>query len=85
MDLMPLSQGMKAGPPMPITVDGQRVLLASSEGEIDRSQIVSVTLSMIKPNVAQSILLERFGVQDIAPVLKATYSDLVDAYGQSTA
>ncbi|WP_455928254.1 beta-galactosidase [Pseudomonas capeferrum] len=80
----PLSQGMKAGPPMPITVDGQRVLLASSEGEIDRSQIVSVTLSMIKPNVAQSILLERFGVQDIEPVLKATYSDLVDAYGQST-
>lgn len=80
----PLSQGMKAGPPMPVTVDGQRVLLASSEGEIDRSQVVSVTLSMIKPNVAQSILLERFGVQDIEPVLKATYSDLVDAYGQST-
>jgi len=68
---------------MPITVDGQRVLLASSEGEIDRSQVVSVTLSMIKPNVAQSILLERFGVQDIEPVLKATYSDLVDTYGQS--
>lgn len=39
---------------MPITVDGQRVLLASSAGEIDRSQVVSVTLSMIKPNVAQA-------------------------------
>ncbi|KAA0945081.1 beta-agarase [Pseudomonas sp. ANT_H14] len=79
----PLSQGMKAGPPMPITVDGQRVLLASSNGEIDRSQVVSVTLSMIKPNVAQSILLERFGVQDSEPVFKAAYGDLVDTYGQS--
>ncbi|MBT2373872.1 beta-galactosidase [Pseudomonas fluorescens] len=79
----PLSQGMKAGPLMPMTVEGQRVLLASSAGEVDRSQIVSVTLSMIQPNVAQSILLERFGVQDSEPVLKAVYSDLVDAYGQS--
>ena len=43
----PLSQGMKAGPPMPMTVDGQRVLLAASAGEIDRSQVVSVTLSML--------------------------------------
>ena len=47
------------------------VLLAASAGEIDRSQVVSVTLSMLKPNAAQSILLERFGVQDSEPVLKA--------------
>lgn len=80
----PLSQGMKAGPPMPMTVDGQRVLLAGSAGEIDRSQVVSVTLSMIKPNAAQSILLERFGVQDSEPVMTAAYSELVDAFGQST-
>ncbi|MFO2463889.1 beta-galactosidase [Pseudomonas sp. 15FMM2] len=80
----PSSQGMKAGPPMPITVDGQRVLLASSTCEIDRSQVVSVTLSMIKPAAPQSILLERFGVQDSEPVFKAAYSELVDAYGQST-
>ncbi|QJI27649.1 beta-agarase [Pseudomonas sp. ADAK18] len=80
----PLTQGMKAGPLMPMMVEGQRVLLASSAGEVNRSQIVSVTLSMIQPNVAQSILLERFGVQDSEPVLKAVYSDLVDAYGQSS-
>ncbi|NMX69774.1 beta-agarase [Pseudomonas sp. WS 5111] len=80
----PLSQGMKAGPPMPITVDGQRVMLAASAGEIDSSQVVSVTLSMIQPVAPQSILLERFGVQDSEPVLKAAYSELVDAYGQST-
>lgn len=80
----PLSQGMKAGPPMPMTVDGQRILLASSTGEIDRSQVVSVSLSMDQPKVAQSLLLERFGVQDGGSVTQAVYGNLVDAYGQST-
>lgn len=80
----PLSQGMKAAPPMPMTVDGQRILLASSEGQLDRSQVVSVTLSMDNPKAAQSILLERFGVQDGEGVIKAVYGSLVDAYGQST-
>ncbi len=80
----PLSQGMKAGPPMPMTVDGQRILLAASSGEIDRSQVVSVSLSMDQPKVAQSLLLERFGVQDGDSVTQAVYGNLVDAYGQST-
>ncbi|MCU7251582.1 beta-galactosidase [Pseudomonas koreensis] len=80
----PLSQGMKAGPPMPMTVDGQRILLASSSGELDRSQVVSVSLSMDQPKAAQSLLLERFGVQDGDEVVKAVYGNLVDAYGQST-
>ncbi|MDP9691006.1 UNVERIFIED_ORG: hypothetical protein J2W82_004694 [Pseudomonas mohnii] len=80
----PLSQGMKAGPPMPMTVDGQRVLLASSAGELDRSQVVSVSLSMDQPKVAQSILLERFGVQDGEGVTQTVYGALVDTYGQST-
>jgi hypothetical protein len=80
----PLSQGMKAGPPMPMTVEGQRILLASSSGEIDRSQVVSVSLSLDQPKVAQSLLLERFGVQDSESVTQAVYGNLVDAYGQST-
>lgn len=80
----PLSQGMKAAPPMPMTVDGQRILLASSEGQLDRSQVVSVTLSLDSPKAAQSILLERFGVQDGEGVIKAVYGSLVDGYGQST-
>ena len=80
----PLSQGMKAGPPMPMTVDGQRILLASSAGQLDRGQVVSVTLSMDQPKVAQNILLERFGVQDGEAVIQAVYGGLVDAYGQST-
>ncbi|MFJ2280616.1 beta-agarase [Pseudomonas sp. NPDC087803] len=80
----PLSQGMKAGPPMPMTVDGQRILLASSSGELDRSQVVSVSLWMDQPKAAQSLLLERFGVQDGDAVNQAVYGNLVDAYGQST-
>ena len=80
----PLNLGMKAGPPMPMTIDGQRVLLASSTGELDRSQVVSVSLSMDQPKAAQSILLERFGVQDGEAVIQAAYGALVDAYGQST-
>jgi hypothetical protein len=80
----PLSQGMKAGPPMPMTVEGQRILLVSSSGEIDRSQVVSVSLSLDQPKVAQSLLLERFGVQDSESVTQAVYGNLVDAYGQST-
>lgn len=80
----PLSQGMKAAPPMPMTVDGQRILLASSEGQLDRSQVVSVTLSLDNPKATQSILLERFGVLDDEGVIKAVYGSLVDGYGQST-
>jgi hypothetical protein len=80
----PLSLGMKAGPPMPMTVDGQRILLASSAGELDRTQVVSVSLSMDQPKAAQSILLERFGVQEGEAVTRAVYGGLVDTYGQST-
>ncbi|NWA23686.1 beta-galactosidase [Pseudomonas gingeri] len=80
----PLSQGMRAGPPMPTTVDGQRVLLASSQGQLNRQQVVSVTLSMDAPKVPQNVLLERFGVQSGDDVVKAVYGSLVDGYGQST-
>ncbi|WP_341521029.1 beta-galactosidase [Pseudomonas sp. G.S.17] len=78
----PLTQGMRAGPPMPWTYEGQRVLLANAQGELDRSQVVSVTLSMTQPNVAQSILLERFGVQQGDGVQQAVYAGIVDGYGQ---
>ena len=80
----PLSQGMRAGPPMPWTYEGQRVLLASAAGELDRSHVVSVTVAMSQPNVAQSILLERFGVQEGDAIQKAAYANIVDAYGQFT-
>ena len=79
-----LSQGMRVGPPMPWVYEGQRVLLANMEGELNASQVTSVTVSMSQPNVAQSVLIEKFGVQLDDGLQKAAYSDLVDSYGQYT-
>lgn len=80
----PLTQGMRAGPPMPWTYQGQRVLLTSSAGELDLKQVASVSLSIPKPNVAQSLLIEKVGLQDDDEAFKAAYSELIDGYGQST-
>ncbi len=80
----PLSQGMRAGPPMPWVHEGQRWVLTSSSGALDLKQVVSVTLSMNKPNVAQSLLIERVGIQDDDQLQKAAYTGLIDGYGQST-
>jgi hypothetical protein len=79
-----LTQGMRAGPPMPWTYEGQRVLLANTDGELNASQVASVTVSMSQLNVAQSVLIEKFGVQVQDTVQQAVYSNLVDGYGQYT-
>ena len=80
----PLSQGMRVGPPMPWVFEGQRLLLASSEGEADLAQITSLSLSIPGPKVAQSLLIEKVGVQDDDLAFKAAYAELIDGYGQST-
>ncbi|WP_062387882.1 beta-galactosidase [Pseudomonas abietaniphila] len=80
----PLSQGMRVGPPMPWTYEGQRVLLANTEGELNPAQVSSVTVSMSQPNVAQSVLIEKFGVQEGDAIQKAAYTHLLDGYGQYT-
>src|SRR5690606_15503866 len=79
----PRAQGMRAAPPMPVTVQGQRVLLAETvEGELTASRVSAVTLSMSKPDVPQSILLGRFGVQGGDAVQKGVYAGIIDAFGQ---
>ena len=80
----PLSQGMRAGPPMPWVHGGQRLLLASSTGAVDLKQVVSVSLSIPGPKVAQNLLIERVGLQDDNQAYQAAYHELIDAYGQST-
>ncbi|MGH8418796.1 MAG: beta-agarase [Pseudomonas sp.] len=79
-----LSEGMRIGPPMPWTYEGQRVLLANTNGELNASQVTSVTVSMSQPQVAQSVLIEKFGVQEDDMIQKAAYSNLLDGYGQYT-
>lgn len=79
----PLARGMRAGPPMPVSLDGQRVLLAETvNGELSAAQVSAVILSLDKPDAAQSILLGRFGVQAIANAEQAAYSGIIDAWGQ---
>ncbi|MCG8293551.1 beta-galactosidase [Pseudomonas entomophila] len=80
----PLSQGMRAGPPMPWAFEGQRLLLASSVGETDLKQVTSISLTIPNPKVAQSLLIEKVGLQDDDLAFKAAYSELIDVYGQST-
>ncbi|QQE85202.1 beta-galactosidase [Pseudomonas putida] len=80
----PLSQGMRAGPPMPWNHEGQRLLLTSSAGEVDLKQVVSVSLSIPGPKVAQNLLIEKVGIQDDDLAYQAAYHALIDAYGQST-
>ncbi|WP_252273991.1 beta-agarase [Pseudomonas subflava] len=79
----PRTHGMRAAPPMPVSVEGQRVLLAETvEGELTAAQVSAVTLSMSKPDAPQSILLGRFGVQTGDAAQKAVYTEIIDAYGQ---
>lgn len=80
----PLSQGMRAGPPMPWSFEGQRLLLTSSNGALDLKQVASVSLSIPNPKVAQSLLIERVGLQDDEQAYQAAYHELIDSYGQST-
>ena len=78
----PLAHGMRAAPPMPWSHDGQRTLLATRvDGQLERSRVVAVTLSLDHPQAPQSLLLGQFGVRPAA-LEQAAYAGIVDAYGQ---
>ncbi|WP_375737937.1 beta-galactosidase [Pseudomonas boanensis] len=78
----PNARGMRAAPPQPWSRDGQRWLLAAGvSGELDRSKVTAVTLSLSQPKAAQSILLGRFGTAE-DDQQDAFYEGLMDAYGQ---
>lgn len=80
----PQAMGMRAGPPMPWMHEGQRTLLANSSGELSLDRVASVSLSLDKPKVAQSVLIERIGLNSGDGLQKAAYSQIADAYGQFT-
>ena len=79
----PLSEGMRAGPPMPWIQEGQRLLVTASSGGVDLAQVASITLSIPRPAVAQSLLIEKVAVQDDAQAIEAAYANLIDGYGQA--
>lgn len=79
------AQGMRAGPPMPWTHEGQSVFMATEvEGELDPSQVVRVSFSLTQPDVAQSILVGRFGVREGSAPERLAYVGIVDEFGQFT-
>ncbi|ARU89416.1 beta-galactosidase [Pseudomonas sp. M30-35] len=79
------AHGMRAAPPMPLSFEGKQVLLATQvEGELDPQKISRVTLSLNNPDVAQSVLLGRFGVNEGTSIESAAYDSIVDQFGQFT-
>ncbi len=78
----PLARGMRSGPPMPITLQGRRLLLAETvSGELTLEHVSAVILSLDNPDSPQSILLGRFGVSKDDQQAQA-YAGLIDAWGQ---
>ena len=80
----PLAHGMRAGPTMPWSHEGQRLILAETvTGELVADQILAVSISMPRPDSPQSILLGRFGTRK-SDLLQPLYEGLVDGFGQYT-
>ncbi len=83
--IAPEDFGMRAGVPMPVTQDGQRLLLASKvTGELNRSQVGAVKLFLTSPKAAQDILVGRFGTRAGNDEYHKAYTGIVDGFGQST-
>ena len=76
--------GMRAGPPMPWSQGGRRLLVATRvEGGITLDRVRAVKLYLRDPDVPQHILLGQFGVSG-SDELTGAYQGLVDGYGQFT-
>lgn len=77
--------GMRAGVPMPVTLDGQRLLLAPVvTGSLNRSKVGAVKIYLSDPKAAQNILVGRFGTRAGGDELHRAYSAIVDAFGQAS-
>jgi hypothetical protein len=80
----PRAFGMQAGPPMPVQLGGQRVLLATTvEGAPSLQAIRAVQLSIPAPQAAQVLLVGTPGAA-AGDTLRDVYAGIVDRYGQYT-
>ncbi|UGB38390.1 beta-agarase [Frateuria soli] len=80
----PRAFGMQAGPPMPVQLDGQRVVLPTTvEGASTLRAIRAVRLSMPAPQAEQVLLIGDPGVA-AGDTLHQAYAGIVDRYGQYT-
>lgn len=82
----PLQMGMRAAPPMPWRVEGVAAgLVPTVEGNIDRSAITELRIGMPNPDAEQKIRLGKIFLPDAGQDdVKATYTAIVDAWGQYT-
>lgn len=77
----PEALGMRAGPPMPQMVEGQRMLLAPRvEGSLDRARVGALSLSLRSPQAPQSILLGRFGIRAGRAVERSILTGLIELW-----
>jgi hypothetical protein len=81
----PRSEGMQAGPLMPIDDRGHRTIVATAvDGQLDLHAVRAVRLSMPAPQAPQALL---FGaVESVAggDALRSAYAGIVDRWGQYT-
>ncbi|HET6805928.1 MAG TPA: beta-agarase [Frateuria sp.] len=80
----PRAFGMQAGPPMPVQLDGQRIVLATTvEGAPALQAVRAARLSIPAPQAAQVLLVGTPGVV-AGDTLHQAYAGIVDRYGQYT-
>lgn len=83
--ISPRAFGMQVGPPMPFDEAGHNVLLATTVGgALDLHQVHAVRIGMPTLQVVQTLLLGRVETAAGDATLRATYTGIVDRYGQYT-
>lgn len=81
----PLAFGMQFAPPMPFTLDGHAVLVATTvTGHINAARVRSVALSVPNPQAPQTLAFGAVSTSAGTPDLRAAYTSIVDRYGQFT-
>ena len=88
---LPLQMGMRSGPVIPWTVkdangaESPQGLVETTAGALDTTKIREIRIGMPPPDAEQKI---RLGKVFLPPIgtddLQASYTDIVDAYGQYT-
>ena len=80
----PRAFGMQVGPPMPVELDGHRIILATTvQGQLDVRAIHAIRLSMPAPQAPQTLWLGGVKVTR-GDALNALYTGIVDRFGQYT-
>jgi hypothetical protein len=79
----PRRWGMRAGPPMPIELEGERVHVAlAASGTIDARRLVEISISVPAPDSPQILRLGKLFVDPRRDDERAAYSAIIDGNGR---